>query len=193
MALGIGDPVPKALADIEVLDASGSPSRLGDRWADGPAAIVFLRHFGCIACTEHVTLLAPRLHELTRLGLRVLYVGNGTPPFIDGFVERNAIDLQEVEVVTDPELASHQELELTRSFGATYGPRALVALGRAFVSGFRQDSIEGDNYQQGGIVVIDREARVAYLYRDRSTGDHAPTGDVIDAAMRVAAAGHAVA
>jgi hypothetical protein len=155
--------------------------------------VVFLRHFACLACTEHVTLLAPRLHELTRLGLRVVYVGNGEPHFIEGFVQRNAIDLEVVEVVTDPSLAAHRALQLSRSFGSTFGPRALIGLGRALVSGFRQGSIEGDTYQQGGVLVIDREGRAAYLHRDRASGDHAPTSDVIAAAMRVAATGRAIA
>jgi peroxiredoxin len=193
MTVRLCDEVPKPLAEVEVLDARGEVTRLGDRWADGPAALVFLRHFACLACTEHVTMLAPRLHELTRLGLRVVYVGNGAPNFIEGFVERNAVDVETVEVVTDPSLAAHQALDLPRSWWSTYGPQALAGLLRALLYGFRQGSIEGDNYQQGGVVVIDRQGRVAYLHRDRATGDHAPTGDVVQAAMRVAATGQGIA
>jgi peroxiredoxin len=193
MTVRIGDPVPPQLADAPVLDAKGEASRLGDCWAAGPAALVFLRHFACLACTEHVTVLAPRLHELTRLGLRVVYVGNGEPRYIEAFVERNAIDPEVVEVITDPSLAAHRALELRRSFGTTYGLHALWNVGRALVSGFRPSTIEGDAYQQGGVLVVDRDGRVAYLHRDQATGDHASTTDVIAAAMRVAAAGRAIA
>jgi peroxiredoxin len=189
----IGEPVPSALADAAVLDASGEVSRLGDCWAEGPTALVFLRHFACIACTEHVTVLAPRLHELTRLGLRVVYVGNGAPHFIEGFIERNAIDPEAVTVLTDPSLAAQRALALQRSLRTTFGPRALWNVGRALVSGFRASTVEGDEYQQGGVLVVDRAGRVAYLHRDRATGDHASTSDVIAAAMRVAAAGQAIA
>jgi peroxiredoxin len=193
MTVRIGDPVPTELADAPVLDARGETSRLGDCWAQGPAVLVFLRHFACIACSEHVALLAPRLHELTRLGLRVVYVGNGEPRYIEAFVERNAIDPEVVEVITDPSLAAHRALELRRSLGATYGPRALLGIGRALVGGFRQSAIEGDVQQQGGVLVVDRDGRVAYLHRDRATGEHADTSDVVAAAMRVAAAGKAIA
>ncbi len=193
MMVRVGEPVPPALGQIEVHDDTGTPSRLDTRWAEGPAALIFLRHFACLACTEHVTLLAPRLHELTRLGLRVAYVGNGEPNFIQGFIERNAVDPEVVEVVTDPSLAAHQALQLPRSFASTYGPRALWGLVRAMLSGFRQSSIEGDNYQQGGVVIIGPDARIAYLHRDRATGDHAPMDDVVATAMRVAAAGRAIA
>ncbi len=193
MAVRIGHQVPAELADALVLDAKGQESRLGARWAEGPAAVIFLRHFACISCTEHVTVLAPRLHELTQLGLRVVYVGNGEPRYIEAFVERNAIDLEVVEVITDPTLAAHRTLALNRSFGTTFGPRALWNVGRALVSGFRPTTVEGDEYQQGGVLVVDRDGRVAYLHRDRATGDHADTTDVIAAAMRVAAAGRAIA
>lgn len=185
--------MPPELADAPVLDAHGEASRLGACWAAGPAALIFLRHFACIACTEHVTLLAPRLHELTQLGLRVVYVGNGAPHYIEGFVARNAIDPEVVEVITDPSLAAHRALELHRSFSSAFGLHALWNVGRALVSGFRSRKVEGDEYQQGGVLVVDRDGRVAYLHRDRALGDHADTTAVIAAAMRVAAAGQAIA
>ncbi len=192
MTVRVGDPVPAALADVEVFDATGTGTRLGDRFTTSPAAVVFLRHFACLACTEHVVLLAPRLHELTRLGVRVVYVGNGEARYIEAFVQRNAIDTDAVEVVTDPSLAVHRALQLPRSFWATYGPRALLGLFRALFGGFRQSSIEGDNFQQGGLLVVDGDQRVAFLHRDQASGDHAPMGEVVEAVMRVATAGHVV-
>ncbi|MGA9041966.1 MAG: hypothetical protein WB421_15650 [Terriglobales bacterium] len=36
----------KGLADITLPDSEGQPVRLGSLWADGPAVIVFLRHYG---------------------------------------------------------------------------------------------------------------------------------------------------
>ena len=34
------------LADISLPDADGKSVRLGSLWADGPAVLVFLRHYG---------------------------------------------------------------------------------------------------------------------------------------------------
>jgi hypothetical protein len=34
------------LADCEVNDLEGRPVRLGDLWRDGPAVLIFLRHYG---------------------------------------------------------------------------------------------------------------------------------------------------
>lgn len=36
----------KALEDLMVRDWRGSDVRLGDLWADSPALLVFLRHYG---------------------------------------------------------------------------------------------------------------------------------------------------
>jgi hypothetical protein len=35
-----------AVADIELLDVQGEPVRLGSLWEDGPAVLVWLRHYG---------------------------------------------------------------------------------------------------------------------------------------------------
>ena len=188
-----GDAVPAALAEAVVRDAGGNDCALGTLWSGRPAVLVFLRHFGCVACTEHVTLLAPRLHEFTRLGVDVVYVGNGEPNFIAGFVERNFIDTAKVRVVTDASLAAHAAAGMHRSLMATFGPRGVFGLARAFVAlGFRQSGIEGDNYQQGGVLVLDARGHIVYAYADRAAGDHAPMEDVIEAGIRAAAADVAV-
>jgi hypothetical protein len=35
-----------AIADIELLDVDGEPVRVGSLWEEGPAVIVWLRHYG---------------------------------------------------------------------------------------------------------------------------------------------------
>jgi hypothetical protein len=36
----------EAVADLELVDADRNTRRLGDFWADQPAIVVWLRHFG---------------------------------------------------------------------------------------------------------------------------------------------------
>jgi hypothetical protein len=36
----------RAIDDIELLDTQGEPVRLGSLWEDGPAVVVWLRHYG---------------------------------------------------------------------------------------------------------------------------------------------------
>jgi hypothetical protein len=40
------DSFSSKLAEISLPDADGSSIRLGSLWADAPAVIVFLRHYG---------------------------------------------------------------------------------------------------------------------------------------------------
>jgi hypothetical protein len=35
-----------AIAELELLDVGGEPVRLGSLWEEGPAVIVWLRHYG---------------------------------------------------------------------------------------------------------------------------------------------------
>jgi hypothetical protein len=35
-----------AIEDVELLDVKGQPVRLGSLWEDGPAVLVWLRHYG---------------------------------------------------------------------------------------------------------------------------------------------------
>ena len=39
-------PVHRAAPDLTLEASGGREARLSDAWADGPAVIVFLRHFG---------------------------------------------------------------------------------------------------------------------------------------------------
>ena len=38
--------VDSALSDVEVKDTDGNPVRLGSLWADRPAVVIWVRHFG---------------------------------------------------------------------------------------------------------------------------------------------------
>lgn len=46
---------------IVLPDSEGRPVRFGSLWADDPAVIAFLRHYGRIFCREHIAQL--RDHE----------------------------------------------------------------------------------------------------------------------------------
>jgi peroxiredoxin len=180
-----GEVVSEALEHAEIVARDGTKCRLGSLWQDGPVVLVFLRHFACIACTEHVAVLSPRLSELEDAGVKVVFIGNGAPNFIEGFIERNGLDRGTV-VLTDPSLSVFRAVGLERSRLSTYGPRAAVNAGRAMLRGLRQKSIEGDVLQQGGVLVVGRGGRVEYVHRDRVLGDHAPLPEIMAAAQAVA-------
>jgi AhpC/TSA antioxidant enzyme len=187
-----GRPVPQELAASRVLDGAGRPRPLGDSWAGGACLLSFLRHFGCTGCSEHVTELSPRLLELSALGVRTVFVGNGAPHFIEGFVERHALADKRVEVVTDPTLGAFRAAGLLRSAWATFGPRSIVDELRGLSRGLGFGGMKGDQLQQGGSLIVDASGVVAFYHRSESLGGHASAADLLDVAMRLAAARAAV-
>jgi peroxiredoxin len=185
-ALRVGSPVPKDVADALVVDASGAKVPLASFWARGPCLVVLLRHFGCVGCAEQVTELRPRFDELARAGVRAVLVGNGTPEQMAGFVERHALSGCPVDVTTDPGLGAYAALALRRSVWATLGPRALVDMARAMGAGHPHRRVEGDATQQGGVLLVDARGVVRVFHANRSLGDHTPTNDLVEAALRLA-------
>lgn len=181
----VGEPVPRDIAEARVLDTRGAPVPLGSFWKSGPCLVVLLRHFGCVGCAEQMTELAPRLPDLARAGVRTVLVGNGNAEQLAAFVERHALGGAPVEVTTDPSLGLYAALELNRSAWATIGPRALVEIARAMAAGHPHRPTEGDRTQQGGVLLVDGRGVVRFFHRNRSLGDHAATGDLVEAALRL--------
>lgn len=181
----VGKLIPESLASSTVLDREGRQIVLESFWAEGPALLVFMRHFGCLCLSAQITELSPRLFELHQLGIRTVFIGNGAAHFIDGFIERFGLADKKVEIVTDPPLASFRAAGLLRSWWATYGPRGLWDAIRAWGAGHVNQSVEGDSLQQGGTVLVDANGRIVWYHRDASRGGHAPSGDIVDAAMRL--------
>jgi hypothetical protein len=181
-----GSPVPREVEEACVLDSGGAKLPVAGFWAKGPSLVLLLRHFGCVGCAEQVTELRPRLDELARAGVRTVLVGNGTTEQMAAFVERHALEGCRVEVTTDPGLGLYAALGLRRSIWATLGPRALLDQARALAHGHPHRRIEGDPTQQGGALLIDRRGVVRLVHANRSLGDHVPTSDLVEAALRLA-------
>ena len=102
------------------------------------------------------------------------------------FIDRQALAGFRVEVTTDPRLGVYEAMGLRRSMWATIGPRALVDLARAMAAGHPHRPVEGDATQQGGVLLVDAQGVVRLLHANRSIGDHAPTSDLVEAALRLA-------
>ena len=87
-------------------------------------------------------------------------------------------------VYTDPARVVYRVLGLKhrRADAMTLG--ALKNTWRAYKSGYRQTSVQGDPWQQGGVFVVDSQGRVKYGYASETTGDHPPLSEILDAVGR---------
>jgi hypothetical protein len=161
---------------LTVLDERGSSVALGGLWREQPAVLAFIRHFGCLHCREHVVALG-RAHAAIRgAGAELHVIGNGAPTFIAGFRELTGFA---GAIYTDPSLAAYRAAQLE------HGLRTFVSLGAAartvgaFARGFRPGRLQGDNLQQGGVLVIERDGRVVWQHVSKSPGDNAAPDEIV--------------
>lgn len=191
MGLAIGEAIPSALADASVLDGAGRARPLGAAWRERDALVVFVRHFACAGCAEHIAALRPRLGELAALATGVTLVGNGSAAQLAAFVEREQLAGYAIDAVTDPTLAAYRAAGFARSRATLFGPRNLASLVGLLAKGYANGATEGDLAQQGGTLYVRRGGELAFLHRSARVGDRARLVDVVAIALASHAAQHA--
>jgi peroxiredoxin len=172
------------LARMTVLDASRTAIVLGTLWAERPAVLVFVRHFGCIHCRAHVIDLVRRIDLVRKAGAELVIVGSGTPNFIAGFRDETGWD---GPVYVDPSLEVYKAAQLERGVLKTFSPLAIGKTIGAFASGVRQGRTQGDPWQQGGTLVIAPDHAVLWHHVSKRSGDNARPEDIAAALARHAA------
>ncbi|GHB96064.1 peroxiredoxin-like family protein [Cerasicoccus arenae] len=171
VAVESGRELSEAVRAIALLDESGRQIPLGELLGERLTVMVFLRHFGCLACSEHVAAWKPRLAEFDRIGVRVVFIGIGQPNQIGDFIAKTGLTGEPAEVYTEPTLTLHTALGLTNSVLSTIGPTAIFNAVRALSHGNLQTSVQGNVLQQGGLIIVGRNLVVELLHRERTLGD----------------------
>ena len=118
-----------------------------------------------------------RRDEIEQAGADLVFVGNGSVAHARRFREKH---VPESDVYTDPDLTAYTALGFRRSVAATLGPSSAVAFARATLRGHRQTSVEGDAWQQGGLVVMAPGGELLHVQRFHDAGGRAD----VDAALR---------
>lgn len=119
-----------------------------------------------------------RRGDIEKAGARLVFVGNGSVAHARRFREKH---VPESDVYTDPELTAYTALGFRRSVAATLGPSSAVAFARASLRGHRQTSIEGDAWQQGGLVAMAPGGELLHVQRFRDAGGRADVEAVLAA------------
>jgi NAD(P)-dependent dehydrogenase (short-subunit alcohol dehydrogenase family) len=122
--------------------------------------------------------LRDRLDEIRERGADLVIIGNGAGHFARAF--REELDL-DCPILVDPELKAYRAAGMRRGFVEALSPRVPLRGLQAFYSGARQDGLQGDPWQLGGVFVIQRAHRLTYAYRSGNAGDHPPVDDVLSA------------
>lgn len=96
-----GTPAP----DFELLDDGGSPVLLSSFWRNGPALVMFWRHFGCGCGIERAKGLIAQADSYARAGLNPVIVGQGEPERSAEYKDRNDIAYP---ILSDPDQHVYQ-------------------------------------------------------------------------------------
>lgn len=125
-----------------------------------------------------------REREIEAAGAKLVFVGTGTPAMAADFAKTHA---GTHPVLSDTERATFAAAGMRRSLWATLHWRLLANAWRALRSGFRQTRVQGDAWQQGGVVVLDGARAVVHRQIDRAGGDVLDLDAVVRAARGVTA------
>ena len=122
-----------------------------------------------------------RIDELRATGAEVFVIGNGSPQFIDGFRETTG---WQGPLYTDPSLEVYTAAGLKRGVLKTFNARAAIKAIGALRGGSRQGRTQGDEWQQGGVLVVVPGGDVIWTQVSEYAGDNAAVDDIVAAVRR---------
>ena len=167
-----------SLAKCYVMDENEQITLLGDLWKQDTVLLVFLRHFACAACRAHVRQILENKESFESKGVKIYFIGNGTPHFMRGFKEQ--FNLQEARIFTDPSLKSFDAAGFKRGFWIDPGnmhtrPEFIT---QAIFHTMKKTG-SGNVWQLGGILAIQAGGKIKYQYTSQTMDDHPPSKDIV--------------
>ena len=165
--LGVGDRAP----DAELIDRVGERVSLSSAWAGRPAALVFLRYFGCPFCQAQVVALREDHDRFERIGAHVTLIGQGTPQECREFCETRRLPFR---VLVDPDRSAYRAYGLGKGgVMQVVGPQVMVPwIRNELHAETRQRSTRGASFtQMPGTFVIDTDGIVRFGHRSRHVAD----------------------
>jgi peroxiredoxin len=99
-----GDPA----ADVDLVEArSGEPVALSSLWANGPALLLFWRHFGCSCGRDRAARLRNEQADYVAAGATVALIGQGEPERTVAYAAANELP-DDVVLLCDPQEAAYR-------------------------------------------------------------------------------------
>lgn len=175
---------PKAniheLSTCSVFAENGESISLFELWKQQTCVFIFLRHFACIGCRSHAVQVWLEREKYEAGGAKLIFIGNGSPDFIQKFKEDLLIT--DAPVYTDPSLKSFRAAGFKRGFLVSLGIKSIVKGASLMMKTGLGTSVEngsGDLWQMGGILVVRPDGKIPFQYISEALGDHPPESDVI--------------
>lgn len=160
-----------ALQRLNVLNEEGEKVPFRNFLQEKKIIVIFIRHFGCIACRAHVDQIWNKKDELLKSNSRIIFIGNGKPHIIGHFKE--IIGAQDAEIYTDPDLNTFDACGMHRGILNLANFKTVSAMRALKNKGYSQGSFKdsGSHRQMGGIVIFKSPGKVIYHFASEYLGD----------------------
>ncbi len=183
-----GDAAP----DLTLPDTEGKPRALSEFWANGPALIVFFRHYGCGCLADRIDALSEALDAIRATGTTVVGIGQAEPERTKAIVERRGYDFP---VLADPDLVAYRAYELLQGTpNAIYHDELVWRPGDSetadkWLSGRAgsEKALVDDPWQLPGDFLVKSDGIIAHAHRAQFCEDFAPNGVLLGAIAAIAA------
>jgi len=103
--LQVGDAAP----DFELQDAQGRALHLREFWTDGPALLLFWRHYGCSCGIDRAQRLKAEYAHYVQLGANVVIIGQGEPERAAAYARAHGIPCP---MLSDPSRTVYEAYDL---------------------------------------------------------------------------------
>ena len=123
--------------------------------------------------------IAPKIDEISNLDIHLKIIGNGDIQYIEGFIEKFKLADKPVQIYTDPSLKIYEEMELKRTFWHFINPMNIVDMIKALSKGIGQKTIQGDNLQMGGTLLISSSNNLEYYFQNNTIAGNADPNEVM--------------
>lgn len=175
---------------LDLLDHTSANRKLSEFWADGPALVMFWRHFGCGCGIARAQLLVTELEAYRAAGLTPVIIAQGEPARAAAYRERYDVPCP---ILSDPNHVAY------RAFGlGQWTPERILAdapaefwahpeeIGVAFQEGRRSEGrpLVDDPWRQTMEFVVGADGRVRLTYAAQHCDD-LPRTSVLTAAARL--------
>ena len=176
----VGEPAP----DLVLPDHSGRERHLAEFWDEGPALLVFFRHYGCGCLAERWEELRSDLGDLRAAGATIVGIGQA-PERTAAIVARRAY---EIPVLADPDLAAYRAYGLLQGTPPTVlhdhpfslNDEATAEEWMAERAGTERALVD-DPWQLPGEFVVDAAGLIAHAHRYQYCEDFPPKGVLVGA------------
>jgi len=167
------------LANITLPDTDGREVLLGSLWATSPTVLVFLRHYGCIFCREHVAQLREHEQEFRQRGANLAAIGLGDLNYARIFREDTGITFP---LLVDAGRIAYRAVELRKTtFFGLFTRENFGARSRARAAGHHQHKLGKDPFQLGASFVFAQGNKDLFVHLSAYTGDNAPVSSLLKA------------